>query len=98
VARFQAIATDKKFGRQSVTRLLSVLIVAPTQRNPMRSSKQPPKAKEPLRRISGSPRRVSPPGDMPSVAPAERHIETPVSAKGVEIFPAGKRSEKMPRR
>jgi hypothetical protein len=63
-----------------------------------RPSKQPKKAKKPARRISGSPPLTSSPGNKPSAVPTEMHIETPASAKAVEIFPQGTRSQKKPRR
>ena len=58
----------------------------------MRSTNPPRKAEEP----AGSSPRASHPGDKPSAATGERHIETPAAAKGVEIFPPRKRSEKNP--
>jgi hypothetical protein len=79
--------------RSKFARLSPVLLVSTAQRT-IRSTKPPRKAKEPAK-SSGPPPRGSPPGDMPAaVAPAERHIETPTSAKGVEILPARERFEK----
>jgi hypothetical protein len=47
----------------------------------------PKKAKKPARRISGSPPRASPRDNKPSAVATAMHIETPASAKGVEILP-----------
>jgi hypothetical protein len=57
----------------------------------------PKKAKKPARRISGSPRRVSPRENKPSAVATAMHIETPAAAKGVEILPHDT-GKKKPRR
>jgi hypothetical protein len=62
---------------------------AKTKPKSRRPGKQARKANETARRVpAGSP------DNEPSAVPTEMHIETPASAKAVEIFPPRARSEK----
>jgi hypothetical protein len=66
---------------------------AKTKPKSRRPDKQARKAKETAYRAPAGSR-----DNKPSALPTEMHIETPASAKAVEIFPPRARSEKKPRR